>query len=154
MAELTPEQMKQLEQFAPQHARVVRQLQRQERRASRQAKSTKPVAAAPSDELVIDLDNYIDRLSVGDLEDMETASGVPAIGAMVGFGKTGLRGMAALIWVLQRKIDPKFTYKQALALPAKTLFDAMRAMGAKAEDVEEAVDEDGAPLELDGSLSA
>jgi hypothetical protein len=145
---LTPAQMRQLERFAPDHARVVRRMQRSAKAAKPKRSAQRAEAEAPV--LEIDLGNYPDRLTVGDMEDIERATGVPAL-SMSFFGgpRTAVSGVAALIWTLQRKVDPTFTYKAARELPMPVLLEAMaalRAPEAEAEDTDDA-EAVGGPLD-------
>lgn len=152
-AVLTPELEQQLREFAPDH---LAQLQRIRRAAIRDGRAGASAPAAPaavasssSPELVIDLSTYMDKLTVGDVEDIEVATGVPTFElSFFGGRRTSVRGAAALIWVLQRKVDPGFTFAMARALPAETLWAATRAMAAqlapKPEGAESAVPKDSA----------
>lgn len=57
-----------------------------------------------------------DELTLGDLEDVETALGMAMEDAATEPGMR-LRLSSAMIWIRRRKIDPAFTFEDARALP-------------------------------------
>lgn len=134
--EFGPEQMAQLEALAPAHAKIVRATMSQAKpKASGKAKAAPKVDVA---QLTIDLEHFLERLTVGDLEDIERATGVPAL-AMSFFGgsRSSVSGTAALVWVLRRKDDPRYTYKMAREIPVEDLMAAMNAMSAPVPEGED-----------------
>lgn len=141
---LTQEQLDQLRQFAPDHLKVVQSMMRQERRAKRDTAKAMPVEPSDTPELVIDFTNLEERLTLADLEEMERASGVPAISAMTMLGSSAM-GLAALIWVLRRRDDPAYTYEQARAISAGALVKMLSSAKADKAADESPLDSSDAP---------
>jgi hypothetical protein len=151
--ELTVEQRDQLRRLAPDHLKAIEKINRQARSARSVKRAIAPTTT--DDELVIDFSNLTERLTVGDIEDMERASGVATF-EMAAFGGNvrSLLGMAALIWVLRRRDDPRYTYKKARELPASTLLRFLNEMGEAARATSDSEDEGDDPLGDNASLSA
>jgi hypothetical protein len=113
---LTPEQVQQLEENAPEHLEV---LKRKWARKT-QAEPTPEPPAAEAEEFILDFDEIRRTLSVKEAAELEKLAGVPYLM----FGQS-IRGIAALVYSQRRKTDPKYTYEQALAQPAADLLSLL-----------------------------
>ena len=144
---MKPEHRAQLSKLAPDHLRLLESAKGSTERAGRvSARRARQAAAAVDEEFSIDLSNPQERLTVGDLEDIEDATGIPAFRFFSQMGKS-LKGTAALIWVLRRKEDPDFTYEQARNLPMGKVLGAFAEVGRQAKA-------DSGPLDKTASKSA
>lgn len=73
-------------------------------------------------------------LTLGDLEDVETALGYPMAEAAERPGGQW-RMACALIWVRRRKLDATFTFEDARALPMEAMVDMVEDMEALTADL-------------------
>lgn len=154
--ELSQAQRTQLRRFAPDHLKAIERIEASARRQS--AGKTRIAKAKPVVEdvesLVAELATFAERLTVGDIEDMEKVSGVPTF-SMSMFGGTARSagGFAALIWVLRRKDNPRYKYEDARQIPASVLLGAFARLGSSSDAGEDEGDDAG-PLEQNASASA
>jgi hypothetical protein len=70
------------------------------------------VATAP--EMAIDA-GILENLTLGDIEDFETAAGVP-MSALSDGGVLPFKAVVALVWVIHRQTEPAFTLDDARRL--------------------------------------
>lgn len=136
---ITESERRQLQQFAPDHLKVIEATERaaaaSERKARRQEKR-KRTEDLPA-EFIIDLSTISEELTIGDADDAERISGVAFPLIVAGLSNGRMRGLPALVWVLRRREDPKYTYEQARAIPMARLTELI---------VNSEEDEEAAPL--------
>jgi hypothetical protein len=68
----------------------------------------------------------VDSLTLGDLADIEDASGVTLNG--MDLTNPPMKVALAFVWVIKRRKDPKFTYEQARNLSASELGDLQESL--------------------------
>lgn len=136
--EMTREQREQLRRYAPDHLRAIEKIQREAKRQER------PAPVAP---FTLDFTDLFDQLTVGEAEEIELASGVPALQVLSQLAQGKIAGLAALVWVMRRRDDPKFTLKAARAL-------SLRQLAALLPDANEPEEDEEVPFEASSTPTA
>lgn len=138
--EMTPEQRQQLQQFAPDHLSAIERMDREAKRQARRAKAA-PAEAPEAATFTVDISHLSTQLTVGEAELVEEKAGIGILEVFQNMRTAKVSGMAALVWVLRRREDPRYAYKDAQAMSLDQLMQTVRR-----ESAQEEVDDEG-PLE-------
>jgi hypothetical protein len=122
MGQITPEALAELKAFAPKHYELVKD-------SVTVVEEQPEPAESPVFTLTLDAKELQRKLTVAEVEEIEDITNLPFSQAF-----TRMKGLTALVWIMRRKEDPKFTLKKARAMTLGEMNAVLKPVAAEGDD--------------------